>query len=88
MGHARISGKSRVAKPHQKHKRRDSAHQQPHISQKSIESLPQSQTQVLLYEARTPYEIAHSRDLPITSPGELLVKVQAIGLNPIDWKSA
>lgn len=87
MGHARISGKSRVAKPSQKRERRDSG-QQPHISQNNIESLPQSQTQVLLYEARTPYEIAHSRDLPITSPGELLVKVQAIGLNPIDWKSA
>jgi NADPH:quinone reductase-like Zn-dependent oxidoreductase len=53
-----------------------------------VASLPTIQTQLLLYQARHPYEIAKSRDLPAIKSGEVLVQVLAIGLNPIDWKSA
>jgi hypothetical protein len=51
-------------------------------------TLPKSQAQLLLYRARQPYEIARSRDLPGITRGEVLVQVLAIGLNPVDWKSA
>jgi hypothetical protein len=51
-------------------------------------TLPKSQAQLLLYQARQPYEIARSRDLPCITHGEVLVQVLAIGLNPVDWKSA
>jgi hypothetical protein len=49
---------------------------------------PRKQRQLLLHGARQPYEVEHNRDVPEVFPGELLVRVQAIGLNPIDWKSA
>ena len=49
---------------------------------------PRKQRQLLLHEAKQPYEVESDRDVPEVSPGELLVRVQAIGLNPIDWKSA
>lgn len=50
--------------------------------------IPEKQTQLLLHEAKQPYKIDNTRDIPKVLPGELLVQVQAIGLNPIDWKSA
>ncbi|KAF2792817.1 GroES-like protein [Melanomma pulvis-pyrius CBS 109.77] len=51
-------------------------------------SIPELQTQLLLHQAKQPYEIDNAREIPKILPGELLVQVQAVGLNPIDWKSA
>lgn len=49
---------------------------------------PPTQTQLLLHEAGHPHEVSKGRKIPDVRPGELLVEVHAIGLNPIDWKSA
>lgn len=49
---------------------------------------PQTQTQLLLHEPGQPYELSEGQKIPDMQPGELLVQVHAIGLNPIDWKSA
>jgi NADPH:quinone reductase-like Zn-dependent oxidoreductase len=54
----------------------------------AIPPMPESQSQLLLHEAKTPYKVEDARSIPELLPGELLVQVQAIGLNPIDWKSA
>jgi NADPH:quinone reductase-like Zn-dependent oxidoreductase len=61
---------------------------QHQIMPAQIECLPQKQTQLLLYQARQPYQIAKFREVPSILSGELLVHVLAVGLNPIDWKSA
>lgn len=50
--------------------------------------LPSVQTQLLLHQPRSPYETFSGGGVPELRPGELLVQVEAIGLNPIDWKSA
>ncbi|KAH7115059.1 chaperonin 10-like protein [Dendryphion nanum] len=50
--------------------------------------IPAMQTQLLLHKAKQPYEIDNEREIPELRSGELLVRVEAIGLNPIDWKSA
>lgn len=50
--------------------------------------LPNLQTQLLLHQPRSPYETFSGAGVPSLNPGELLVQVEAIGLNPIDWKSA
>lgn len=83
MGHIRRSG--RISKSE---KRKKQIFGQFEVMSTRTVSLPQSQTQLLLYQARQPYEIATSRNLPSISSGELLVQVLAVGLNPIDWKSA
>jgi hypothetical protein len=83
MGHIRRNG--RISKSD---KRRKRIFGQLEVMSTQTVSLPQSQTQLLLYQARQPYELAQSRNLPSISSGELLVQVLAVGLNPIDWKSA
>jgi hypothetical protein len=50
--------------------------------------VPRKQTQLLLHAVKQPYEVTAARDVPELKAGELLVRVEAIGLNPIDWKSA
>jgi hypothetical protein len=50
-------------------------------------SIPRKQTQLLLHTAKQSYEATAARDIPELKAGELLVQVEAIGLNPIDWKS-
>lgn len=49
---------------------------------------PDRQNALLLHAIRQPYEIANDHAVPeIQNDTELLVKVTAAGLNPIDWKS-
>ena len=49
---------------------------------------PERQNALLLRAIRQPYEIANDHAVPeIQNDTELLVKVTAAGLNPIDWKS-
>ncbi|KAI4949278.1 hypothetical protein J4E91_005016 [Alternaria rosae] len=52
------------------------------------ETLPTVQSALKLHAIRQPYEVSDEHPLPsIQHDSELLVKVQAIGLNPIDWKA-
>ncbi|KAF1925019.1 GroES-like protein [Didymella exigua CBS 183.55] len=49
---------------------------------------PEQQSALLLHAIRQPYEVASDHAVPeIQNDTELLVKVTAAGLNPIDWKS-
>ncbi|KAL1841137.1 hypothetical protein VTJ49DRAFT_7362 [Mycothermus thermophilus] len=49
---------------------------------------PDKQTVLLLHGARQPYELTEDYPVPaLQNDSEALVKTQAIGLNPIDWKS-
>ncbi|KAF3009578.1 hypothetical protein E8E13_006078 [Curvularia kusanoi] len=49
---------------------------------------PERQNALLLHAIRQPYEIANNHAVPeVQNDTELLVKVTAAGLNPIDWKS-
>jgi hypothetical protein len=51
-------------------------------------SQPEQQSALLLHAIRQPYEVAVDRAVPeIQHDFELLVKVTAVGLNPIDWKA-
>ncbi|AEO68433.1 uncharacterized protein THITE_52820 [Thermothielavioides terrestris NRRL 8126] len=50
--------------------------------------IPETQTVLLLHGARQPYELTDSHPVPeLHHDGELLVRTQVIGLNPIDWKA-
>ncbi|KGO43667.1 Alcohol dehydrogenase superfamily, zinc-type [Penicillium expansum] len=52
------------------------------------DSLPRSQIALVLQGLRQPYTITPAHPVPLLSyPDELMIKIQAIGLNPIDWKS-
>ncbi|KAJ6616472.1 chaperonin 10-like protein [Mycena sp. CBHHK59/15] len=44
-----------------------------------------SQKAIIIPSVQAPFEIT-SRDIPSPSPGEVLVKVMSVGLNPINWK--
>ncbi|KAH6638787.1 chaperonin 10-like protein [Boeremia exigua] len=49
---------------------------------------PERQSALLLHAIRQPYEVAIDHAVPeVQDDTELLVKVTAAGLNPIDWKS-
>ncbi|CAN9181868.1 unnamed protein product [Alternaria alternata] len=52
------------------------------------DKLPVVQSALKLHAIRQPYDVATDHPLPtIQQDSELLVKVQAVGLNPIDWKA-
>jgi hypothetical protein len=52
------------------------------------DKLPVVQSALKLHAIRQPYGVATDHPLPmIQQDSELLVKVQAVGLNPIDWKA-
>lgn len=44
-----------------------------------------SQKALLLLEAQGKFEVG-TRPIPKPGPGELLVKIKATALNPVDWK--
>ncbi|KAF1960413.1 GroES-like protein [Byssothecium circinans] len=51
-------------------------------------AIPEAQSALLLHAIRTPYEVFSEYALPsVQDDHELLVKVTAVGLNPIDWKA-
>ena len=56
---------------------------------RSVESLlPDKQNALLLHAIRQPYQSTTENPVPeIQHDWELLVKIEAIGLNPIDWKA-
>lgn len=50
--------------------------------------IPETQTVLILYAAKQPYETAEGYQVPeIQDEHEVLVKTEHIGLNPIDWKA-
>ncbi|KAF2020218.1 GroES-like protein [Aaosphaeria arxii CBS 175.79] len=50
--------------------------------------IPEQQSALLLHAVRQPYEATSEYSIPkLEHDYELLVKVNAVGLNPIDWKS-
>jgi hypothetical protein len=59
------------------------------VQEKDIEvTLPPVQSALKLHTIRQPYDVTTNHPLPtIQHDSELLVKVQAVGLNPIDWKA-
>lgn len=58
-----------------------------HRSRSSHRSYTMPATQkALLLEAKQGKYVVGNRDIPKPGPGQLLVKVQATGLNPVDWK--
>ncbi|KAL0263394.1 hypothetical protein SLS55_002374 [Diplodia seriata] len=49
--------------------------------------VPTMQTVLMLYQPRTRYALTPKHEIPtLHSDDEVLIKVKAIGLNPIDWK--
>ncbi|KAK0610146.1 chaperonin 10-like protein [Bombardia bombarda] len=49
---------------------------------------PETQTVLLLHGARQQYQVTENYPVPqLTGEHEVLVRAQAIGLNPIDWKA-
>ncbi|GME62919.1 putative zinc-binding dehydrogenase protein [Neofusicoccum parvum] len=59
-----------------------------HREQQPRQSVPTTQTVLLLYQPRTRYALTPKHDTPsLHFEDEVLVKVQAVGLNPIDWKA-
>ncbi|KAF2677869.1 GroES-like protein [Lentithecium fluviatile CBS 122367] len=54
----------------------------------ALPRIPETQSALLLHAIRQPYELRLNLPLPsIQQDHELLVKVLAVGLNPIDWKA-
>ncbi|XP_014558476.1 hypothetical protein COCVIDRAFT_94621 [Bipolaris victoriae FI3] len=54
----------------------------------SVSQPPSEQHALLLHAARQPYDLSTSHATPTIKLGnELLIRVEAIGLNPIDWKA-
>ncbi|OCK76333.1 quinone oxidoreductase [Lepidopterella palustris CBS 459.81] len=52
------------------------------------ESVPKSQTVLLLHSAKDPYHVTKDYLVPSEyNDSEILVKTHTIGLNPIDWKA-
>jgi hypothetical protein len=51
-------------------------------------AVPTAQSALLLHGIRQPYSITTGYEIPtLQDDTELLVKVEAVGLNPIDWKA-
>ncbi|EAQ90411.1 hypothetical protein CHGG_02346 [Chaetomium globosum CBS 148.51] len=49
---------------------------------------PETQTVLLLHGARQPYQLTENHPVPsFKDDREILVRTQAIGLNPMDWKA-
>lgn len=53
-----------------------------------ILEVPETQTVLLLHGPKQQYELTEGYAVPkVESEHDVLVKVQVIGLNPIDWKA-
>lgn len=56
--------------------------------QAAAEEIPKHQSILQLRELRQRFAVVESHPVPETrNPEELVVKIQVIGLNPVDWKS-
>jgi hypothetical protein len=69
------------------HFRHDSVLNSPWDSQESL-PLPRTQSALILHGLRQPYRLTTVHQVPkVLAPNELVIRIQAVGLNPIDWKS-
>ncbi|RGP81319.1 zinc-binding dehydrogenase [Fusarium longipes] len=59
-----------------------------HFRSQPMAVLPSKQNILLLHEVGQRYQIESNGEIPTPSHGDLLIEIHAIGLNPIDWKSA
>ncbi|CEI59993.1 hypothetical protein FVEN_g8202 [Fusarium venenatum] len=59
-----------------------------HFQPQPMAELPSKQSILLLHEVGQRYQIESNGKIPTPSHGDLLIEIHAIGLNPIDWKSA
>lgn len=65
-----------------------SAHQEGASVEPSPIPTPKTQTVLLLIAAKQPYQLTERYDVPeLGGEYEVLVRTEAIGLNPIDWKA-
>lgn len=51
------------------------------------DDLSPSQTILLLHGKGQSYSLTHDYSVPVPKEDEILIRVDAIGLNPIDWKA-
>lgn len=59
-----------------------------YFSRPDIPLLPQTQQQIRIYAPKEPFRLIEDAQLPgLQVEDEVLVRVDSIGLNPIDWKS-
>lgn len=59
-----------------------------YLERQDIPSLPQSQQQLLIQAPKEPFYLKDDASIPITkAENEILIRIDSIGLNPIDWKS-
>lgn len=59
-----------------------------HDIDEDAEPLPRYQSALLLNKLREPYTLSEQHEVPeLSNQNEVLIKIQAIGLNPIDWKA-
>jgi hypothetical protein len=50
--------------------------------------IPVDQSALLLHATKQPYSVKECYEIPaLKNDSELLVSVEAVGLNPIDWKA-
>jgi hypothetical protein len=57
-------------------------------SDETTTEIPDTQSALLLHAIRQPYELKEGYPTPkVLRDEELLVRVTAVGLNPIDWKA-
>ncbi|PVH91371.1 GroES-like protein [Periconia macrospinosa] len=60
----------------------------PYQTRNEDATFPETQSALLLHAIRTPYEVDSGYKVPtVQHEHEVLVKVIAVGLNPIDWKA-
>lgn len=53
-----------------------------------LPTVPEKQTVLLLHAAKQPYQLTEDYPVPqLEEEHDVLVRTQAIGLNPIDWKA-
>lgn len=61
---------------------------EPKFRTSDVKAISGTQTALTLKAIRKPYEIALEHPIPsVSHDDELLVRVDAVGLNPIDWKA-
>ncbi|PLN84789.1 oxidoreductase [Aspergillus taichungensis] len=76
---------SSLEKPSVVHKEIYEPHDR-YIARDPIRRSPSTQRALLLQAAREQYTLVHDHAIPDPAHGEILVKIVAIGLNPVDWK--
>ena len=47
---------------------------------------PEHQQALFVQERRGPWQLSPTTTVPRPGPNEILVRIEAVGLNPVDWK--